>query len=102
MPRPSTVASHIASGLHALRRPLTAQPQRTSGQGAPDSQPTTGSVRDTDETTPLDAVVRQWGNLPPRKRERVLQGAKEPVLPDYRDLVEQYYKAVAEEAREGP
>ena len=38
---------------------------------------------------------RQWGNLPSRDREAVLQGIKDDYLPKFKEMIERYYKALA-------
>jgi hypothetical protein len=38
---------------------------------------------------------RQWGNLPARDRDAVLQGIKDDYLPKFKELIERYYKALA-------
>jgi len=40
---------------------------------------------------------RAWGHLPDRDREELIQGFQEDVVERYRDLIEQYYRALAEE-----
>lgn len=39
---------------------------------------------------------RAWGNLPPRERDEVIQGAAEDSLERYRQWIEQYYRALQE------
>jgi len=39
---------------------------------------------------------RGWGNLPPREREEVLQGAGEEYLERFREWIEQYYRSLQE------
>lgn len=43
---------------------------------------------------------RQWGNLPRRDREEVLQGQNDDVLEKYRELVNKYYEALAKPPEE--
>jgi len=42
---------------------------------------------------------QDWGNLPPRERDEIMQGARDRVLEEYREQIERYYRALAE--REG-
>jgi len=37
---------------------------------------------------------RQWGNLPARDRDAVLQGIKDDYLPKFKEMIERYYKAL--------
>lgn len=39
---------------------------------------------------------RMWGNLPPRDRDALLQGFEEPSLPQFRSLIDAYYRALSE------
>ncbi|MEI7766599.1 MAG: hypothetical protein WCJ97_04075 [Phycisphaerae bacterium] len=39
---------------------------------------------------------QEWGNLPQRERELIVNGAGEEILPSYRDMVQKYYRALAE------
>ena len=39
---------------------------------------------------------RGWGHLPPREREEIIQGIAEDALESYRELIERYYRALAE------
>lgn len=39
----------------------------------------------------------EWGNLPPRLRDQLLEGAAERFSPVYRSLTEQYYQRLAED-----
>ncbi|HUU82468.1 MAG TPA: hypothetical protein VM243_03085 [Phycisphaerae bacterium] len=43
---------------------------------------------------------RGWGNLPQRDREEVLQGIDEDVLEKYRQLIEDYFRALSEDEEE--
>jgi len=40
---------------------------------------------------------KKWGNLPPKERERILQSLTEGFPPHYQDILERYYKRLAEE-----
>lgn len=44
----------------------------------------------------LDESRRGWGALPQREREEVIQGASEAYLEQYREWIEQYYRALQE------
>ena len=41
-----------------------------------------------------------WGHLPPKLREQLQSGSVEQFLPKYEQLIEAYYKRLAEERRE--
>jgi hypothetical protein len=43
---------------------------------------------------------RGWGHLPPRERDEIIQGVREAVLEKYREQINQYYRALAEEETE--
>jgi hypothetical protein len=44
----------------------------------------------------LRELRRGWGNLPQRDREEIMQGLEEASLDRYRDMIERYYRALAE------
>lgn len=46
---------------------------------------------------PIARPGESWGELPPAERERILQDLRERYPTRYRQLVEQYYRALAEE-----
>ncbi len=46
-----------------------------------------------------EGVAGQWGNLPPREREEAEQYLREKFPTRYRELIEKYYRAIAEEDR---
>lgn len=52
-----------------------------------------GEARD----QPLAELRKEWGNLPPRLRDELTEGLSEEFSPAYRELTEQYYRALAEE-----
>jgi hypothetical protein len=66
-------------------------------EGAKDSQMRAGSA-DTPQKngTELHDNRLNWGNLPPGEREAVANGANEHFLPEYRDMINKYYQALAE------
>jgi hypothetical protein len=43
---------------------------------------------------------RGWGNLPQRDRDEILQGIDEEILEKYRPLIEDYFRALAEDQEE--
>lgn len=47
---------------------------------------------------PIAENRQEWGNLPARLREQLLQGLEERFSPVYQDLTEAYYRRLAEEA----
>ena len=59
-----------------------------AGQGTDPQKNATGG--------PLAETRREWGNLPEREREEVVQGAGQNTLTKYRNLIERYYRALAE------
>ena len=84
------------------------QPDKTA-DGAPapagDVQGRPGSVQNdgTGLTTPSGEFResrRGWGHLPPRERDEIIQGVREAVLEKYREQINEYYRALAEEETE--
>ena len=73
-----------------------AQPGAPSGP-RPESQvePGVGKVGELHGAPKPDAV-ETWGKLPPAERERILQSLRDRFPSRYRQLVEQYYRSLAE------
>lgn len=68
-----------------------AQPaDRSDERGGP------GQIGDLNDA-PLANPGDKWGELPPDERERILQDLRERYPTRYRQLVEQYYRSLAEE-----
>jgi len=60
---------------------------------APKGAGRTGDLHDAPNVKPGES----WGKLPPSERERILQSIRERFPSRYRQLVEQYYRSLAEE-----
>ena len=54
--------------------------------------------REAEQMGTLSENVSEWGNLPPRLRDQLLQGMEDRFSSLYRDLTEAYYRRLAEEA----
>ena len=52
-----------------------------------------------DQTKPIESNKVEWGNLPPRLRNELMQGTKERFSPVYEKQTEAYYRRLAEEAK---
>lgn len=73
-----------------------ARPQQPQ-QGAEESRVAPGAGRVGDlHTSPKADPGEMWGKLPPAEREKVLQRLREKYPSRYRQLVEQYYRSLAE------
>jgi len=57
-----------------------------------------GAVRSGRIGSDIRETAREWGNLPPRDRDEVVQGFTEEILMKYRRMIEKYYRALAEQA----
>ncbi len=81
-----------------------AEQQAGKTQSAQDSSKSDaeGSVTDSGETKSgkFREARRGWGMLPERDRDEVLQGAEESVIEKYRELVERYFRALANDDQE--
>jgi hypothetical protein len=77
------------------------QGQQASGQrpeNATDSQEGDPPPRqDGDVNTVIEETRQEWGNLPQRVRDMLLQGRQEKFSSLYRRLTEEYYRRLAEE-----
>ncbi|UCG33071.1 MAG: hypothetical protein JSU68_00275 [Phycisphaerales bacterium] len=81
--REQAVRADKSSSTDAAEQPSTGGEQADAAHGETPSRP-----------------ARSWGNLPERDREAVIQGFKEDYLRKYGELIEQYYRALSEEAEE--
>ncbi len=71
------------------------QTSRSTGEnrGGPSSGQV-GSVSPRDGS--FEELRKEWGNLPPRLRNELTEGMREPFSPIYRTLTEAYYRRLAE------
>lgn len=73
-------------------------PQRVQGDAKRESDAPGGSGRIGDlHAAPQADPGEMWGKLPPAERERILQSIREKFPSRYRQLVEQYYRALGGE-----
>jgi len=56
-------------------------------------------MRDQVENAILKARYSQWDKLPPRMAQDLMESRREGVTGEYRDMVEAYFKAIAERLR---
>lgn len=67
-----------------------AQQSEQSGGGDPTAKP----------TTDLKQTMQEWGQTTPRLRQAVVEGATETVIDKYKNIVDDYYRALADQRRE--
>ena len=86
------------------RRPVTQPKQpgtakKPGNNPARDSNATPGSAeqRQADIDQIRDILKQLWGDLPQRERERMREPRVEEFLPKYQQLIEEYFKRLAEE-----
>jgi hypothetical protein len=84
------------------------QKQESSGQQSGPGQPggtkaaTDSNMRPGSASTPesngadIHETGTHWGDLPPRDRDLVAHGASEHYLPEYKEMINKYYQALAE------
>jgi len=74
-------------------------PSQPSGSSTPsDGNTSRGTPTNANAGEPLEELQSQWGNLPPRLRDQLLQGMNERFSPIYQQLTEAYYRRLAEES----
>ena len=79
------------------QRQQPGQPQQPNAPAGESTERTgTGQVGPLDET-PEAAPAEAWGKLPDKERAEILQALREKYPSRYRQLVEQYYRALAED-----
>jgi hypothetical protein len=80
------------------------QQQQSSGQAQQAGRSNQGGnapMGDNDATNPdIEERRMEWGNLPPRLRDELLQGMQEKSSAIYRDLTDLYYRYLAERGKE--
>lgn len=83
------------------QQPMPGQSGQPSGGSTPsDGKTSRGTPADAKAGEPLEEMKTQWGNLPPRLRDQLLQGMNERFSPIYQQLTEAYYRRLAEESSE--
>lgn len=72
--------------------------QNSGGNTAARQSQLPGGGTDTSASNGQDIreLGKEWGNLPDRDRDLIINGVKEDPLPAYRQAVQQYYKALAD------
>jgi hypothetical protein len=78
----------------------SSQTAQAGGQNPSGSSGEGGSTA-ASEAESLEALRRQWGNLPPRLRDELSEGLDEEFSPVYQSMTEEYYRRLAEQMREG-
>lgn len=71
---------------------------KSQGSKPNQGQVSPGSVAGVEEKGPLAELRAEWGNLPPRLRDELIQGLREKISPIYRTMTEEYYRLLAEES----
>lgn len=102
----ATIRSRLAQLIEELARQSSNKPQSASAsasQSAAAQQPSAsqGTVQTpTEETSPAltaaDLKSDIWGHLPERWRQEMAAGPAEEFLPQYRELIESYFRRLAE------
>lgn len=102
--QPQDTGSGQNTGQNQSGNPQNAGQQNQQQQGDPgqsqDSDPSRAGEADPiiNPGDPLAESRKEWGNLPPRVRDELLQGLSERFSPVYREMTEAYYRRLAEEA----
>src|SRR5262249_1432701 len=83
----------------SCRKPGGQKPAMTPKKPAEKSEaPDAGPDADTNlHGAPKAEPGEMWGKLPPTEREKILQSLREGFPSRYRQLVEQYYRSLAEQ-----
>lgn len=74
------------------------QGDQTAQQGMQDSMATQGAPKTGNlAEEPLAEKLAEWGNLPPRLRDQLLQGLEDNFSQLYRQMTERYYQRLGEQ-----
>jgi hypothetical protein len=79
----------VAKGQQHQEKGATPAQESTFAQGGPPQ---------VDISQDIKEQMKQWGQLHPRDRDAVLEGASEKVNPKYQKMVEDYFKSLSEKA----
>ncbi len=84
-----------------MPKPKPQQPRDKGNDAGPQSAEGSGGGARSEQTDrsrsgPFEETRRGWGHLPPRDREEIVQGLREQVLEEFRPLIEEYYRSLAE------
>ena len=72
------------------------QPQQNQGQqAAQNSTVTQAGKPNADLSQKINETAREWGNISPRARDAVIEGATEQIPKKYEKLINDYYRGVA-------
>ncbi|WP_428937010.1 DUF4175 family protein [Fontivita pretiosa] len=73
------------------------QRQQRAGQTpAQESTPPGPGGREADLARQIRESAAEWGAITPRLRDAVIEGSSETIIQDYRRLIEEYYRSVAD------
>ncbi len=112
--RPPTSGQRGGKGQTGESRGAGRRSSQRPGEGAAGARSTPGDAAGGGKTTgsaPGESaarladradVRRGWGYLPDRDREAIVQGVNEEFHPRYREQIEDYYRAIAEQAEREP
>jgi hypothetical protein len=71
-------------------------PQQNNGQqAAQNSTVSQGGRANADTSAKITETAREWGNISPRLRDAVIDGANEQIPEKYKKMIEDYYRGVA-------
>ena len=73
--------------------------RRSKNAGESDADQPPPAVDATAQDAQFDEGRAEWGRLPPRVREAVRQGFRDPMSAAYRRLTQEYYRRLAEERK---
>jgi len=92
---PSSKGSEAAEKSLASNQP-TGQPAKDTGMGDEEDQAMSKAYT-------IDVIVESdptdWGKLPTKMADEILQSRRENVSPEYRSAIESYYKALSEKSK---
>ena len=69
-------------------------PTQTPSQSATQSYLPNGGSLPVQTGKPFESNKKQWGNLPPRARNMIINAMRNESLPQYKNLVNAYYRAL--------
>jgi hypothetical protein len=70
--------------------------QNPGNQSAPESRAPRAQQVNTDTSREIKESAAEWGQVTPRLRDAVIEGSNENIMEDYRKMIEEYFRSVAD------
>ena len=104
--KPGTNSSQPMAGRDAGKQPGVPSPDARSDAQSHEQEKLREKMDQAAQSLDMDkmqTLIKEiWGHLPPTVREQMLKSYGERFLPEYEELIIEYFKRLAEDQEEGP